>query len=77
MCDVMFIFMIDGRHGSAFSSLFSRPHQKNESISSTYIEGRMEGWLTKKKGMSDKWDRKYFILNEEKLTYLAPRIKGI
>ena len=36
----------------------------------------LEGWLTKMKGSSDKWDRKYFILYTDKLLYMSPRIKG-
>ena len=36
----------------------------------------LEGWLTKKKGSSDKWDRKYFVLTNERLIYYTPRIKG-
>jgi class 3 adenylate cyclase len=35
-----------------------------------------EGWLTKKKGKSDKWERKYFILTNTSLQYFQPRIKG-
>jgi class 3 adenylate cyclase len=37
---------------------------------------RVEGWLTKKKGSSTKWDRKYFILTSSHLSYFEPRIKG-
>ena len=37
---------------------------------------RLEGWLTKQKGSSKKWDRKYFILTHRSLQYYAPRIKG-
>jgi len=37
---------------------------------------RVEGWLTKKKGSSTKWDRKYFILTSTHLSYFEPRIKG-
>lgn len=36
----------------------------------------LEGWLTKKKGRSSTWDRKYFILTSDKISYLTPRIKG-
>ena len=36
----------------------------------------MEGWLTKQKGSSSLWDRKYFVLNTERIIYLTPRIKG-
>jgi len=36
----------------------------------------MEGWLTKQKGKSAAWDRKYFILHGEELEYFTPKIKG-
>jgi len=35
----------------------------------------MEGWLTKQKGKSAAWDRKYFILHGEELEYFTPKIK--
>ncbi len=36
----------------------------------------LEGWLTKQKGTSDKWDRKYFVLSGDRLVYFTPGIKG-
>lgn len=36
----------------------------------------LEGWLTKKKGTKHKWDRKYFVLNQQNLRYYSPCIKG-
>ena len=35
-----------------------------------------EGWLTKRKGSSTAWDRKYFVLTTNKVAYFTPRIKG-
>jgi hypothetical protein len=36
----------------------------------------MEGWLAKKKGKADKWERKLVVLLGDVLQYYAPLIKG-
>jgi hypothetical protein len=33
-----------------------------------------EGWLSKQKGQSDRWELKYFVLTSDRLSYHTPRL---
>jgi len=58
-------------------SIFNPPSPVGAEKKPTESLDRREGWINKKKGQSEKWERKYCVMNGFFVEYFTPKIKGV